>query len=246
MPKIELFDIQIDNISFEEIKTYFDGFIKNNKPHLIVSLNPLTLLKANKDSEYKNIIKNSNLVLADGAGIIWASKFLKKPLKERITGIEILEYACKLSESHKYKLYFLGSKPDVIKKAAKKLKERYPLSYITGFHHGYFSEDEEKELINSISSLGPDILFVGMGQPAQEKWIWNNLRLLNVPVCIGIGGSFDVISGQLKRAPKWMQKSGLEWLFRTLQEPKRIKEIAKLPVFIFLVLKEKLKTIGKC
>jgi N-acetylglucosaminyldiphosphoundecaprenol N-acetyl-beta-D-mannosaminyltransferase len=216
-----------------------DEFVKSKSPHLIVTPDSGAIVKAQKDKEFLEIINTADLVTPDEKGILFAAKIFNQPFYERISGIDLMQKICEKAEIEEYLIFLLGAKEGVAEKCAENLKNIYPKLKIVGTHHGYFSEDEEKDVIKKIKSQKPDVLFVAMGIPKQEKWINKNLKELNVPVCIGVGGSFDVISGRLKRAPKWMQDFGLEWLFRTIQEPKRILRIFDLPKFIFMIFKTK-------
>lgn len=239
MREIKFFEYIVNDLTQDELNIRMMNFTKSNSSNIIISLNTLSFLKAVKDDEFKGIIRNSALIIPDGMGIILASKILNAPIRNRITGIQLLEQACSLSQKYKYKIYLLGSKQKIIEKAYTNIRLKYPIAKIAGYRNGYFSEKEGKEIAREISSLKPHFLFVGLGQPKQEKWIFDNIDVLNIPFCAGIGGSFDVISGKLKRAPEWIQKSGLEWLYRTIQQPKKIKDTIKLPLFLFYVLKEK-------
>jgi N-acetylglucosaminyldiphosphoundecaprenol N-acetyl-beta-D-mannosaminyltransferase len=196
------------------------------------------------------------LVTPDGAGILWATTTLNYPLAERVTGIDIIHNICRLAAKKGYSLYLLGSYPGVAVEAALNLTKKYPGIKIAGTHHGYFNyEDhensencqdvkngnsdknkEEEEIITEIRENRPDILLVGMGVPKQEKWISKNLDKLDVPVCMGVGGSFDVLSGRIPRAPLWMQKHGMEWIYRSIKQPNRAFRTLALFYFIWLVI----------
>ena len=232
----------IDNVSMEEAISIIDGFVASGRPHQLVAVNAAKIVKMQKDRGLGDLVNSSDLVFADGQAVVWASRFLGWPLKQRVAGIDLMQAIVEHGSSRRYKLYFLGAKEDVVKKAVCIYRKKFPRINITGWHNGYFkSREEEKMVIEEIKGLRPDVLFVAMGSPKKEYWIRDNLLYLDVPVCMGVGGSFDVIAGYVKRAPKWMQGIGLEWFFRFLNEPRRLwkRYLFTNIAFIRLVLKEK-------
>jgi len=251
--RIKLFQVGFDQMDNEKTIQKIEEFIITKKPHQIVTPDTLAVLRARKDSEYYNILKSADLVTPDGVGILWATTTLNHPLPERVTGIDIIHNICRLAAKKGYSLYLLGSYPDVAKEAALNLNRKYPGIRIAGAHHGYFNcedcEDcenikngnivwnkKEEEIVAEIKEKRPDILLVGMGVPKQEKWINKNLNRLDVPVCIGVGGSFDVLSGRIPRAPLWMQRHGMEWIYRSIKQPNRAFRTLALFYFIWLVI----------
>lgn len=248
--RIKLFQVGFDQMDNEKTIQKIEEFIITKKPHQIVTPDTLAVLRARKDSEYYNILKSADLVTPDGVGILWATTTLNHPLPERVTGIDIIHNMCRLAAKKGYSLYLLGSYPDVAKEAALNLYRKYPGIRIAGAHHGYFNcEDcenikngnivwnkKEEEIVAEIKEKRPDILLVGMGVPKQEKWINKNLNRLDVPVCIGVGGSFDVLSGRIPRAPLWMQRHGMEWIYRSIKQPNRAFRTLALFYFIWLVI----------
>lgn len=255
--RIKLFQVGIDQVDNQKTIQKIEEFIVSKKPHQIVTPDTLAVLRARKDPEYHAILKSADLVTPDGAGILWAATTLNYPLSERVTGIDIIHNICQLAAKKGYSLYLLGSYPGVASDAALNLTEKYPGIKIAGTHHGYFScedsqncEDvknsnsgknkEEEEIIAEIKEKRPDILLAGMGVPKQEKWISKNLDKLDIPVCMGVGGSFDVLSGRIPRAPLWMQRHGMEWIYRSIKQPNRVFQVFALFYFIWLVILGKL------
>jgi len=251
--RIKLFQVGIDQVDNQETIQKIEEFIVSKKPHQVVTPDTLAVLRARKDPEYHAILKSADLVTPDGAGILWATTTLNYPLPERVTGIDIIHNICRLATKKGYSSYLLGSYPGVAEEAALNLTKKYPGIKIAGTHHGYFGcedsqncEDvkngnsdknkEEEEIIAEIRENRPDILLVGMGVPKQEKWISKNLDKLNVPVCMGVGGSFDVLSGRIPRAPLWMQRHGMEWIYRSIKQPNRAFRTLALFYFIWLVI----------
>ncbi len=220
--KINLFDIGIDNFTMEETLEKIEEFINSGKPHQHIVVNVNKVIKANKDKELRKIINNCDIVNVDGLLLVWASKLLRKPLKERVAGIDLFMELIKVSVRKEWKPYFLGAKVETLKKAIDVLIGRYPLLKLAGYRDGYWQKDEEKRVVEDIRISRPDILFIGISSPKKEYCLSRYLKDMQVPFAMGVGGSFDVFAGDTKRAPLWMQNCGLEWLFRFFQEPKRL------------------------
>jgi len=246
--------IPVDILQYREVIDKIENYINQNTPHHIITLNSLMYYYAINNKLLKEIILKSDLVLPDSIGIVLAIFFtilrnyrISKKIYEigffdlikkisRITGIDLMLKLCEISQK-KYNIFLLGAKPEIIGQTVLNLKKLFPEIIIKGFYHGYFSKSEEKDIINLINRSNIDILFVGMNVPKQEEWIYNNLKNLNSKVVIGVGGSFDIISKKLKRAPLFLQNIGLEWLYRVIQQPFRIKRIKDLPKFIYYIIK---------
>lgn len=237
--RTRLLGIPIDVVNLEEAYKIFLDFVNSDDTYTIFTPNPEILIKAVEDNEFKNVLSSGDLIVPDGMGIVYASKFLHLGIEDRVTGIDMMEKILNYLSSTKGSAYFFGAKKSIISAASKNIKDKYANLEVVGFSSGYFDEDEEQNIIKDINEKKPDVLFVGLGAPKQEKWIYNHKKILNAKVIIGVGGSFDVYSGYIKRAPKWIQKSGLEWLYRLISDPKRIKRMIFIPKFIVRVLKEK-------
>lgn len=237
--KINILGFHIDNIRMAEAILKISGFIKDRTPHQVITANSLMLNAALENKRLKEVFRRSHLVVPDSIGILLAGKILGKPLAERVPGIDLMYQLFALCQKERYSIYLLGAKPGVAAQAAENIRRQFPRLNIAGTHHGYFTDREEDLVIEEICSQKPDILFVGLNIPHQELWIDQRLNSLGVPVMIGVGGSFDVISGRIKRAPAAMQKLGLEWLWRTIVEPWRVKRIILLPVFLWHIYRQK-------
>lgn len=204
----------------------------------VVTLNAEIIYQTKKETELQRIINQASLVTADGIGTVWAVRVLGYPQKERVSGIDLLHELCTRGATPGWKIYLLGAAPGVAEKAGQKLEESYPGLKVCGSRNGYFSKQDEDDIITDINSKSPDILFVALGAPKQEYWIDQKRAALKVPVCIGVGGSFDVIAGFKKRAPELFIRLNLEWLYRLLAEPSRWKRQLALPAFVVSVLKQ--------
>ena len=231
--KIFLLDIGFTNAFKQEILEFiYTGLQKPSKKYYIVSPNSELLVNAQKDSGYKSILNNAKIALPDGIGVMWGARFTGRPLKQRITGVDFMESLCKYVSKRPITVSFLGGGPSIADKTAECLQKKYP-----GLKVSWVSQEYRSSLNNKVT----DILFVAFGSPKQEIWISKNLQNLNARVVMGVGGSFDFISGKITRAPKFLQNLGLEWLFRLLIEPWRIKRQFALVKFVWLVFKEKFK-----
>lgn len=233
----------VDKVNQKEALERIEEFIESREPHHVITANAEIIYTGVENKSLSRTLNKADLVTADGFGVLWASKFLNDPIEERVTGIDLVDAICKHGQEKGWKLYFLGAAPGIAEKAVLKILEIYPESKVVGYENGYFTEEEEPRIIENIKKAGPDILFVALGAPKQEFWIRKNLKELNVPVCIGVGGSLDVLAGNVTRAPKWMQKHGLEWLYRLYKEPKRWRRMLALPKFVLAVMKQ--RTLGE-
>ncbi len=241
MDRVKISDIFIDNLGWDRTVNVIEKFIKSQKAHQIVTANSLMVNSVERDPELKEAFHNADLVLADSIGIVWASEFLGRGKLTRIPGVDLMLKFCGLAALRGYSIYLLGSREFVLKKAAENLEKEFPGLGIVGMHHGYFGEGEDGRILKEIRNLKPDLLFVGIGTPRGEKWIYENLQELNVPVCMGIGGSLDVISGRLRRGPVWLCQRGFEWIYRLWQEPWRVARLPGLLCFVWKVFRQKLR-----
>lgn len=235
--KINLLGARVDGLNMTGVVEKIAGFINDKKPHRVITLNPEILFYAQQKPTLMEIINQAHLVTADGVGILWAAKMAGTPLPARVTGIDLIWCLSQKAASVGWRIFFLGASPGVAEEAANQLQKHYPSLKIAGTAHGYFQALEEPKIVAKIRQAQPDILFVALGAPKQEIFIARYLQALNVPVCIGVGGSFDVIAGRVKRMPVWVQKIHLEWLGRLIQAPKRWRRALVLPRFIWLVIK---------
>lgn len=226
--------VDVGNFTYGQLKNRILSDINNNVKSFIVAINPEKILTAQKDHELINLLNGATYQIPDGVGILLASRMKKGKIRERITGIDTFVGLCELAADHGKSVFLYGAKPGIAEKATEELKKMFPHLKVAGFLHGY--EKDQDYVKQTINEAKPDILFVALGSPNQEYWIVENMDQLNVKVFQGVGGSFDVISGQVKRAPKFFQKIGCEWLYRLLIEPSRIRRQFKLPLFLFKVL----------
>lgn len=231
--------VPFDVVTMEEAVAQAKALLESEGQHFICTPNPEIVMEAQKDAELMGILHNADLVVPDGVGVVWASKYSRYRLTERVAGYDLTQRLMRELADTEATFYFFGGAPGVSAAAARKMKKQYPALKIVGGHNGYFDEKEEKRIIQNIKSLSPSILLVGLGAPKQEKWIYDNLRLTGAKLAIGVGGSFDVMAGNVKRAPKLFQRLGLEWFYRLITQPTRWKRMLRLPKFVLAVLKNR-------
>jgi len=241
--RVSFLNTSIDNLTMHETLTVIqENISQNNQLHHIV-VNAGKLVAMQSDLQLRESVNEADLINADGQAIVWASKLLGKPLKERVAGIDLMQNLVDLAHKNKYKIFFFGAKEEIVKEVVNRYTDRYDKSIIAGYRNGYFKKEEEKDIALEISKSGAQLLFVAISSPTKENFLFENKSLLkNINFVMGVGGSFDVVAGKVKRAPKWMQNVGLEWFYRFLQEPRRMwkRYLIGNTKFILLVLKEKI------
>ncbi|GFI62441.1 N-acetylglucosaminyldiphosphoundecaprenol N-acetyl-beta-D-mannosaminyltransferase [Clostridiales bacterium] len=244
MVKSIVLEVPFDIYSLEESADLAVKLIGEKGQHIICTPNPEIVMEAQTDRELMGILKSADMVTADGIGVVWASKYSSVRIPERVSGYDLVLKIFERLRDTENGVYFLGGAPGVAQKASEIMKKKYNIN-VVGVHDGYFSEKEERDMIAEIKKIRPSLLLVGLGSPKQEKWIYNNLRLTGANLAIGIGGCFDVMSGNLKRAPKIFTRLGLEWLYRLIKQPTRFKRMLKLPKFVLKVSREARKAADR-
>jgi N-acetylglucosaminyldiphosphoundecaprenol N-acetyl-beta-D-mannosaminyltransferase len=239
MERLNIFGVPIDRVTMKQAVEILKNFLQEDRLHIVATPNAEIVMMAQKDKEYMEILNNTDLNVPDGSGIVFASKVFKNPLSERVAGFDLMMEFIKDISSRNIKIYLLGSAPQIAEQARVNLEKLYPSVKIVGTHHGYFTDEEENKIIEEINNKGTEVLFVALGAPKQEKWIYKNRNKLKVKIAMGVGGSFDVIAGKAKRAPYLYRKLGLEWLYRLIKEPWRYKRMMALPKFALKVLLHK-------
>lgn len=224
--RVDICGIGIDRISFQETVEAVTGLVAKGTPSFIATCNVDHIIKLRKDPDFMAVYKQASFVVPDGIPLLWAASFLGTSLKGRVNGTDLFEKLCEISVGYKYRLFFLGGRSGAADGAAGVLRTRYPGIQIVGTYSpplGFENNEAENgSIISMIRDARADILFVGLGAPKQEKWICKYKDEYKVPLSIGIGVSFEFIAGMVKRAPVWMQRAGLEWLWRVLMEPSRL------------------------
>jgi N-acetylglucosaminyldiphosphoundecaprenol N-acetyl-beta-D-mannosaminyltransferase len=238
MDKVDVLGVLFDPVTLGEAYRRVCSMVESpvGRCHLVVTPNAEIVMAAQKDPELKSILNNADLVVPDGIGVVWAAKHFGRPMPERVSGFDLMEYILRNASGAGHKLFLLGGKPGVAQNAAENIRDKYPNISIVGTHHGYFAAKDEKNIIDEIGRCRPDFLFAGMGAPKQEKWLYAHRNELKTGVAMGVGGSLDVFAGRVKRAPRTYQALGLEWFYRIASEPSRLRRAGALPAFVLKVL----------
>ncbi len=234
---VDFAGLTVDNLSLDEATEVVRHFIGEGRPRLVVTPNPEMIVAAQTDGDLATVINGADLRVADGISMVVVSRLLGHPLKERVSGIDLMQKLLEQGADYHYKVFLLGGAPGVADEAAGKIKQRFPGLVIVGSHDGFFSPGDESALVEQVRSAGPDLLFVGLGAGRQEKWLNRHLHELGATVGMTIGGSLDVLSGRKKRAPRWTQALYIEWLYRLVTEPQRWQRQLALPKFLYLMFR---------
>ncbi|ENQ3106243.1 WecB/TagA/CpsF family glycosyltransferase [Bacillus cereus] len=246
MKKQYIKGIPFCSLEYKQVANMLKNWLskKNEKPRFIVTANPEIVMSAKEISaesvHFKNILLSADLITADGIGVILGSKILNGHLKERVTGADLTYDLIEFCNQNRYRVFLFGAAPENNEKAIENLKMNYPHAIFQG-QHGFIGKEQIGEVKNHMKQFQPHLLLVGLGSPKQEMFIYDNLQELNVPLSIGIGGMIDIISGNVKRAPKIMRDTGTEWLYRLVTQPKRIKRQLVLPKFLLSVMADRVR-----
>ncbi len=242
--RIQILGITIDPLTMKETVDAVEQYVLKKNPLHLMGVNADKINQCYEDEKIKKIVNESGIINADGASVVLASKFLGAPVPERVAGIDLMQNLLELSNKKGYSVFFFGAKEEILQDMLKAFKQRYPNLNVVGYRNGYFSPEDEKKIQEDIKERKPDFVFVGITSPKKEYIIQSFMDNGINTVFMGVGGSFDVLSGHIKRAPLWMQKLNLEWLFRVVNEPKRLfkRYFVGNVTFIKRVLDEKRKS----
>lgn len=240
--KIELFGVRFDNYDKEELERVLTIAISGSERGYLVTPNPYIIEKSVKDENLRDALSGASFSIVDGVGILFASRFLKKELKCRIPGVEIGELVLSLCSKMGNGVYFLGGEDGIAEAAASAMRGKYIGLQTAGYSHGFFTDEENESILRKINESGAKVLFVCLGSPRQEKWIAENIKKLDsLRLALCLGGSLDVYSGKVRRAPLWIRKCGIEWLWRSFTSIRHFKRLYHIPVFLYHVVLEGLK-----
>jgi N-acetylglucosaminyldiphosphoundecaprenol N-acetyl-beta-D-mannosaminyltransferase len=228
--------VRVDPVTYHDLLEAVARFVASGTPHQIATVNPEFVMLARKDAEFREVLGAADLCLADGVGLLWAASATGQRLPERVTGSDGLPAIAERAAREGWRLYLLGAAPGVAAQTAEILAARYPGLQVAGIYAGSPGEEEAAGIIAGIRASRPDVLFVAYGAPNQDLWIARHRAALGVPVMMGVGGAFDHIAGVRRRAPLWVRRFNLEWLFRLLTQPWRWRRQLALPRFVWLVL----------
>ena len=235
MESVDILGVRVDNATAAETLEILSRFVTDGRPHQVVTVNAEFVMEAQRNPAFRVVLGEADLALPDGYGLLWASRMQGMPLRERVAGSDLLPLIAHLSAGRGYRLFLLGAAPGVAERTARILAKANPGLQIAGTFSGSPHPEHDDELVARILPTSPDMLFVAYGAPRQDLWIARNKHRLGVPVCMGVGGSFDFVAGVRARAPRWMRERGLEWLYRLAREPKRWRRMLALPRFAYRV-----------
>ncbi|MBN1824293.1 MAG: WecB/TagA/CpsF family glycosyltransferase [Endomicrobiales bacterium] len=240
MKGFKLFGLNFSNISLDESIVEIEKMIKDKTPSMLFSLSAELIVRSDKDGFLKKVYDEAKILTLDGNVVHNAARLLGSPAAEPVSASRIMLRFMETAAKRNYSVYLLGASEEVVKETAETLRNKHPGINIAGMHNGYFDIENDRDVVSDIKVSNPDILFVAMSSPLKERFIYRNLREMNVPVCVGVGGIFDIIAGKCKLAPEWISRIGLEWFYRFIQEPKRLwkRYLITNTKFIFLVVKE--------
>ncbi len=234
--RVKILGVPVDMIDREQAMDRFKTMFPEPGLTMVVTPNSEIVLNASEDPQLRQLIESADIIIPDGIGLVYASKIVGHPLRERVTGIDFLDAITAYLAEQGESIYFFGSKPGIAEKAAENIQKKYPKLIVAGTRDGYYKPEEEPGIVEEINRSGASFLCVALGAPKQEQFIYDHREELTVRGAIGVGGSLDVWSGTLKRAPEFYRKHGLEWLYRLIQEPSRYKRMMRLPVFMLKVM----------
>lgn len=243
--RYSILNTYVNAISMEETISAVERIIEDKIPvqHVVINASKVNLMEV--DPVLREIVNSCPLINADGASIVWAAKKLGIPLKERVTGIDLFLNLIELAAKKRYKIFLFGAKEQVVSKVKEIFEATFPGIQIVGCRNGYFTKEDEPEIVQKMSESGADMMFVAFSSPKKEYWVNKYLKDLNIPFVMGVGGSFDVVAGVTQRAPAWMQNHGLEWLYRLIQEPQRMWKRYAVGNIKFILLTYKTKFARK-
>jgi len=241
--RFEFIGLNFHNLSLVRAIDLLEHFIQSGSPHMVFTPTAELIVWANENQRLKDIYNCTDLLTADGFVVHYAARLCGKPINEPVSAVRLMFKFLEVASKKEYRLYLLGAKEDIVNKAVDNIKANYPAINIVGWHNGYFDFNNDAKIISDIREKKPDVLFVAMSSPLKENFISKNLEAMGVPVCMGVGGSFDIIAGKYHLAPMWISKIGLEWLYRLIQEPKRLwrRYLVTNTKFLCLLTKELLK-----
>jgi N-acetylglucosaminyldiphosphoundecaprenol N-acetyl-beta-D-mannosaminyltransferase len=233
--------VAVDNLDADQVLSRIEELVAQPGAHYMAVVNAAKMVAARQDEVLRGILDGADIVTADGMSVVWASRLLGKPLVERVTGIDMLARLVEWAARRQLSVFFLGAKEEAVAAAVDHFQSAHPTLKVAGYRNGYFADADSQSITESIRLSRADLLFVGMGSPAQEKWIAANVAAAGVRFAMGVGGSFDHVCGRVSRAPLWMQRAGLEWLHRLAREPRRMwrRYLIGNTKFICLVAKQR-------
>lgn len=237
--RVEVLDVPVDCVTMDQAVQWADARARGYEPQAVIAVNPEKVIKAQSDPELLRLLRSAGLLIPDGIGVVFATRLLRLGYSERVPGAELMPRLCALAATRGYRVFLFGASPEVNSAAVARLREKFPGLNVVGTQHGFVPGTEMPTVIARINEAKPDFLFVALGSPKQELWMAQYLPQLHVKVCQGVGGTFDVLAGRVKRAPWLFRTVHLEWLYRLLSQPSRLMRQTALPLFAFQILRKR-------
>jgi N-acetylglucosaminyldiphosphoundecaprenol N-acetyl-beta-D-mannosaminyltransferase len=244
IPRVEVLGVPVDCVTMNEAVDCAEVMIRRQQPSIILAVNPEKVMRAQQDQKLLDQLRFADLLIPDGIGVVMATRILGLGRAERVPGSELMPKLCERAAAKGYTVFLFGASEEVNRQVVTVLQDRYPGIRIVGSHHGYVTDKKMSRVIADINQSRPDLLFVALGSPYQELWMARYVPHLKVKVCQGVGGTFDVIAGRVRRAPKPFRSLHLEWFYRLASDPRRLRRQMALPLFAYRVLKDKLMRRG--
>jgi N-acetylglucosaminyldiphosphoundecaprenol N-acetyl-beta-D-mannosaminyltransferase len=219
---VRVAEVPVHAVDLQAARACVDEFIRARAPHYNIAINAAKVVEFQDDEAMRAAIAGAHLLTADGQSVVWAARLLGQPLPSRVSGVDLMESLLAHAAHRGYSAYLLGAKQEIVEACVAKAQTLHPSLHIAGYRNGYFRREDEAAIVAAVRAAQPDILFLGFGTPAKEYFMHRHYQALGVPFVMGVGGSFDVFAGLVSRAPRWMQRAGLEWAFRLGQEPRRM------------------------
>ncbi|MCG3117425.1 MAG: WecB/TagA/CpsF family glycosyltransferase [Candidatus Manganitrophus sp. SA1] len=238
--RIEILGVPTDCVDMSQAVARVETMIEGSRGEAVIAVNPEKVMKAQNDPFLLDQLRGAGLLIPDGIGVVFAARLLRLGRMSQVPGSELMPAICERAAQKGYRIFLFGGSAEVNQRAGEVLRTRYPGLQIVGQQHGYLKEEEMGELVKQINASGAEILFVALGSPKQELWMARYLPQLSIKVCQGVGGTFDVLSGRVKRAPALFRKMHLEWFYRLASQPRRLIRQTALPKFAWLILREKI------
>ncbi len=233
---LHILGVRVDDVTYDEALAHVEGFIQKRTLAQIATVNVEFIMEARRNPDFWAVLADCALCVPDGVGVVWASRRLGQPVRQRVAGVDLVEQISARAAQRGWRVYFLGAAPGIAERAAQILSARYPGLRVAGCYAGSPRPEEEADIVGWVKAAQADVLFVAYGAPRQDLWIARNQARIGVPVALGVGGSFDFITGVAHRAPRWLQRLGLEWLHRLIRQPWRLRRQLAIPHFIYLIL----------
>ncbi len=243
--QLSILNVRVDNVTYDDAMARVETFLRDDGLRQIATVNPEFVVIAQTNAEFMRVLNSTALNVPDGVGLLWASRRLGHPLRERVAGQELVDRISALAAERSEPIFLLGAREGIAERAAAVLQEKYPQLQIAGCYAGTPAPEEEQRIVERINESKARILFAAYGPPKQELWIARNAARLNVSIAMGVGGTFDTLAGIVPRAPRWIRDAGFEWTYRLIREPRRIERQLAIPYFMWLVVSQSHSRIVK-